>query len=275
MNIIDSSNLREKMEDSFKQSTKGCIIRPSVAVIKIGDNDKVNEDIKLKEEACNKVGIYFRIYEFDDSVSELTIINKIKELNNDDYVNGIMLELPISEKYNSRKIINTIQNSKDVDGMTDINVGRFISGRKTIIPCISLAISTLLKENNIDIEGKHVVIIGRGKMAGRPIINTMINENVTMTICNSSTKRLKNYTEAADILISATGVKDLITPDMIKSDVVVINVGYQIENGKIIDDIDPSSISKKASVIITAEELIKMRVTMFLKNTLLCYNNKK
>lgn len=275
MNIVDSKYLREKIEEELKQSTKGCIIRPSVAVIKIGNDDKVDSFIKLKEDACNRIGVYFRNYEFDETTSELTIINKIKELNNDDYVNGIMVELPIPSKYNAKRIINTIQNSKDVDGMTDINIGRFISGRKTLVPCISLAVLELLKENNVEIEGKNVVILGRGKTAGRPLISAMINENATVTVCHSRTNRLKKYTENADIIISAIGFENLITADMIKDDCVIINVGYQIEDGKIIDDIDEKVVRKKASLIIPSTEILNMRVTMFLKNTLLCYNNKK
>lgn len=276
MNIINSKETSEKILEELKQNAKGCIIRPSVAVIKIGENDKSSEFIKLQEDVCNKVGVYFRIYEFDESTTELTIINKIKELNNDDYVNGIMIPLPIPDKYNSKRLINTIQNSKDVDGMTDINVGRFISGRKTIVPSVALAVTTLLKENNIEIAEKNVVIVGRGKTAGRPLISSLINEDATVTVCHSRTDRLKNYVEKADILISAIGDYAIVTPDMIKDDSIVVDIGYMYDDeGNRIEDIDIDKIGKKSITFIPSSEIQKMRVTMLLKNVLLCYNNKK
>lgn len=276
MDIINAKDINQNILEEIKQNAKGCIIRPSVAVIKIGENKKVSDLIKLQEEACNKVGIYFRIYEFDETTTELTIINKIKELNNDDYVNGIMIALPIPDKYNEKRLINTIQNSKDVDGMTDINVGRYISGRKTIVPSIALAVTTLLNENNIDISGKNVVIVGRGKAAGRPLISALINENATVTVCHSKTDKLKNYIERADILISAIGDYSVITPDMIKDDTVIINVGYTYdEEGNKKEDIDTSKMSKKSITIISSDEIQTTRITMFLKNVLMCYNNKK
>ncbi len=276
MDIINAKDINQNILEEIKQNAKGCIIRPSVAVIKIGENKKVSDLIKLQEEACNKVGIYFRIYEFDETTTELTIINKIKELNNDDYVNGIMIALPIPDKYNEKRLINTIQNSKDVDGMTDINVGRYISGRKTIVPSIALAVTTLLNENNIDISGKNVVIVGRGKAAGRPLISALINENATVTVCHSKTDKLKNYIERADILISAIGDYSAITPDMIKDDTVIINVGYTYdEEGNKKEDIDTSKMSKKSITIIPSDEIQTTRITMFLKNVLMCYNNKK
>lgn len=276
MDIINAKDINQNILEEIKQNAKGCIIRPSVAVIKIGENKKVSDLIKLQEEACNKVGIYFRIYEFDETTTELTIINKIKELNNDDYVNGIMIALPIPDKYNEKRLINTIQNSKDVDGMTDINVGRYISGRKTIVPSIALAVTTLLNENNIDISGKNVVIVGRGKAAGRPLISALINENATVTVCHSKTDKLKNYIERADILISAIGNYSVITPDMIKDDTVIINVGYTYDDeGNKKEDIDTSKMSKKSITLISSDEIQTTRITMFLKNVLMCYNNKK
>ena len=102
---------------------------------------------KLKEEACNRVGIYYRYFKYEEDTPELTIVNKIKELNNDDYVNGIMLELPIPDKYNEKRLLNSILNTKDIDGLTDVNIGRLISGRKTFVPCTVAAIMTIIKEN--------------------------------------------------------------------------------------------------------------------------------
>ena len=276
MNEIDVLELSKNIEEEVKQSTKGCIIRPSVAVIEIGDNEISKKHIELKQKACEKVDIYFRHFKFDETTSELTIVNKIKELNNDDYVNGIMIELPIPEKYNEKRLLNTIINSKDIDGLTDINVGRAIGGRKTIIPSTVMAIMTLLKEKNIELEGKEVVLVGKGRLVGKPIMYQLLNEGATVTVCHSKTKDLTKHTLEADIIISATGVKNLITDDMVKEGVIVIDAGYTYEDDKLCGDVDYKKVSKKASYITPPTGCIgPLSISMFLKNIMTSYNSKK
>lgn len=275
MTKIDTRELSSKIEEEIKQGNKGCIIRPSVAVIQIGNNEISNIYTKLKEEACNRVGIYYRYFKYEEDTPELTIVNKIKELNNDDYVNGIMLELPIPDKYNEKRLLNSILNTKDIDGLTDVNIGRLISGRKTFVPSTIAAIMNIIKENKIDLEGKEVVVVGKGKLVGRPIIYQLLNEGATVTVCHSKTEDLKKHTLSADIIISATGVKHLITEDMVKDDVIVIDVGYCIEDGKVYGDVDPN-VEKKASIITSKTGCIgPLSITMFLKNVMTSYNNKK
>jgi len=275
MNQIQGLELSKKIEDEVKQATKGCIIRPSVAVIEIGDNQLVQKHVELKQKACERADIYFRHFKYDETVSELTIVNKIKELNNDDYVNGIMIELPIPEKYNEKRLLNTIINSKDIDGLTDINVGRAIGGRKTIIPSTVMAILKLIKENNIELEGKEVVLVGKGKLVGKPLIFHLLNEGSTVTVCHSKTVDLKKHTIEADIIISGAGVKNLITADMVKDDVIVIDAGYVMEDGKVYGDVD-EGVAKKASLITPKTGCIgPLSISMFLKNIMTSYNSKK
>ncbi|MBR6690344.1 MAG: bifunctional 5,10-methylenetetrahydrofolate dehydrogenase/5,10-methenyltetrahydrofolate cyclohydrolase [Bacilli bacterium] len=275
-NIMSGKELSIQIEEEIKGFAKGCIIRPSVAVINIG-NDPISEKfIKAKEDACNRVGIYFRYHQFEEDTPELTIINKIKELNNDDYVNGIMINLPIPEKYNEKRLLNTVINSKDIDGLTDINIGRLISGRKSITPCTVLGIMELLKNYDVELEGKDVVIVGKGKLVGRPLINVLLNEGATVTVCHSRTEDLKKHTTNADIVISAIGIKNIITADMIKEGAVVIDAGCSIEDDKLCGDVDFTKVSKKASLITPSTGGVgPMTVAMFLKNIILCYNNKK
>ena len=276
MELIETKELVNEIEDTVKQFSKTCIIRPSVAVINIG-KDLINEKfIHSYESACNKTGIYFRYYEFDETTPELTVINKIKELNNDDYVNGIMVTLPMPEKYNEKRILNTIINSKDIDGLTDINVGRLISGRKTIVPCAAQGIMELLNHYNMDLSGKEVVIVGNSKLIGRPLTNMLLNEGSTVTICNSSTIDLKKHTLGADILISCLGIKNLIKGDMVKEGAIVIDAGCSVEDEKLYGDVDFKEVSKKASLITPKESRINsMTIAMFLKNIIQCYNYKK
>ena len=274
-NILDGNIIKERIEEEIKFGLKGSIIRPSVAVIQIGNDELSNRYLKIKEESCSKVGIFLRHYKYDDNTSELTIINKIKELNNDDYVHGIMIQLPIPSKYNEKRLLNTINNSKDVDGLTDINIGRLISGRKTITPCTVLAILEIFKEKNIDLEGKNVTIIGKGKLVGRPLINVLLNLGATVTVCHSKTLDLKSHTKNADIIISAVGYKNLLTGDMVKDEVVVVDVGCSIYDGKIYGDVDFDSVSKKASLITPSIGGVgPSGIAMFLKNVINCYNSK-
>jgi len=275
-NLMTSKELCSKIEEEVKGIAKGCIIRPSVAVINIG-NDPITESfIKTKEDACNRTGIYFRYHQFEEDTPELTIINKIKELNNDDYVNGIMINLPIPERYNEKRLLNTIINSKDIDGLTDINIGRLISGRKSITPCTALGIVELLKAYDVDLEGKDVVIVGKGKLVGRPLITVLLNEGATVTVCHTKTENLKQHTLAADIVISATGIKHIITADMIKEGAIVVDAGYSLSDGEIVGDVDFAKVSKKATLITPPKGGVgPMTVAMFLKNIILCYKNKK
>lgn len=275
MSKIECLELSTKIEEEIKQGNKGCIIRPSVAVIQIGDNEISNLHIKLKEDACNRTGIYFRFFKFEDDTPELTIVNKIKELNNDDYVNGIVIELPIPEKYNDKRLINSILNTKDIDGLTDVNIGRLISGRKTFTPCTVAAIMTIFKENKIELSGKNVVLVGKGQLIGRPLIYQLLNEGATVTICHSKTVDIKKHTLDADIIISATGVKHIIKPDMVKENSIIIDAGYVMEDGKLYSDVDPK-VEKKVELITPKTGCIgPLSISMFLKNIMTSYNNKK
>ena len=275
-NVIDGRAISEGIRSELKQSIKYEMLKPSIAVIQVGDNEASNTYVKNKEKACNDVGIYFRHYKFEDGESELSIINKIKELNNDEYVNGIIIQLPLPDGYNEKRLINTIINSKDVDGLTDINTGRLVNGRKTLVPCTAAGVIELLKRSNVEITGKRVVLVGRGKLTCKPLIQLFLNEDATVTVCHSKTEDLASITKNADILVSAVGINNIITEDMVKAGVVVIDVGINFETGKISGDVDFDKVSKKASLITkTPGGVGPMTVTMLLKNTVYCYLNKK
>jgi methylenetetrahydrofolate dehydrogenase (NADP+)/methenyltetrahydrofolate cyclohydrolase len=276
MEILDGKELAQKIRAEIKQEVKACLIRPSLAVIQIGEDEENDIYIKNKEKACSEVGIYFRHFKFDDQTPELSIINKIKELNNDEYVNGIIVKLPIPEKYNEKRILNTIINSKDIDGLTDINTGRLINGKKTLIPCTPLGIITLLKEYGIEISGKDICIIGRSKLVGRPLASLLLSEDATVTVCHSKTNDLKSKTLSADIVISAAGVPNLVTADMIKKDAVVVDVGISHVDGKLVGDVKFDEVSKKASYITPVPGGVgPMTIAMLLSNVMTCYKNKK
>ena len=273
--IMDGEALSLKMQDEMKQQLKSCMIRPSVAVIQVGDDPASNSYIKRKEKECNAVGVYFRHYKFDADTPELSIINKIKELNNDDYVNGILVQLPLPERYNEKRIANSISNSKDVDGLTDINTGRMINGRKTLVPCTPLGVMRILEEYEIELVGKHVVIVGRGKLVGKPLATLMLAADATVTVCHSKTTNLAEITKQADVLVCAVGSPKMITADMVREGAVVIDVGVNRVDGKLCGDVDFDKVSKKASYITPVPKGVgPMTVAMLLENIVTCYNNK-
>lgn len=274
--IIDGNEISNSIQSIVKTEVKNCMIRPSVALIQVGEDKVTNYFIEKKEQICSNVGIYFRLYKFETDTPELTIINKIKELNNDEYVNGIIIQLPLPPQYNEKRLLNCINNGKDVLGMTDINAGRFINGKKSLISCAALAVEKILDENEIDVTGKSVVVVGRGKYVGKPIANLMLNKDATVTICHSKTDDLSNYTKNADILISACGVPNLIKDNMVKDDAVVIDVGMNGFGDKLCGDIDFDKVSKKASLITSIPNGIdEVSNAMLIQNIMLCYNSKK
>lgn len=273
---MDGKALSLEIQDEIKRMIKYEMIKPSVAVIQVGDDEASNAYIRNKEKACNNVGIFFRHFKFEDGTPELTIVNKIKELNNDDYVNGIIVQLPLPERYNEKRLVNQILNSKDIDGLTDINVGRLLNGKKTLVPCTPLGVMELLAKYEVNPEGKHVVIVGKGKLTGKPLAHLMLNAGATVTVCHSRTLDLASYTKQADILVSATGLNKLITGDMVKKDVVVVDIGINYEDGHIAGDVDFASVSKKASLITPVPGGVgPMTIAMLLKNIINCYYNKK
>lgn len=270
---MEEIELKKQVEEEIKQKIKGCIIRPSVAVIEIGENELNSAIVKEREESCNKTGIYFRHYKYDDTTPELTIINKIKELNNDDYVDGVMIQFPIPEKYNEKRLINTIINSKDINGQTDINVGRLISGRKTITPIHTLAIMTYLDE--IDLIDKRVVVVYNNKTTIRPLLNMLINSNLDISSVNYNSINLESYIKEADVVISSIDIKDILKENWFKKDTKVIDAGIILEKNKFIGDLNYKKFSSSCELLTSEDGIIVLEDAMFLKNIIFCYENKK
>ena len=267
MSNIDGKLISAKIKDELKTEIKTYMIKPCLAVIQIGNDESSNVYIKSKEKACNEVGIYFKHIKFDETSREIEIINKIIELNNDEYVHGILLQLPLPSKFNEEKLINYIARNKDVDGLTDINIGKLFNGKKCLVSCTPQAIIELLKETSTEISGKNVVIVGRSRLVGKPLISLFLNYDATVTVCHSKTHDLKKYTQNADILVVAAGQKHLITSDMIKEESVIIDVGINKVDGKLYGDVDYENVKNKASLITPVPGGVgPMTVAMLLKN---------
>lgn len=274
MSNIDGKIISTKIKEELKAEIKTYMIKPCLAVIQIGNDEASNVYISAKQKACSEVGIYLKHIKFDEDSREIEIINKIIELNNDEYVHGILLQLPIPEKFNEEKLINYISRNKDVDGLTDINVGKLINNKKCLVSCTPQGIIKLLEESCVSIPGKNVVIVGRSKLVGKPLISLFLNNDATVTVCHSKTNNLKEFTKNADILVVAVGKKHLITEDMVKKDSVVIDVGINRIDGKLYGDVDYENVKNKVSLITPVPGGVgPMTVAMLLCNVNTVYKN--
>lgn len=274
MSNIDGKIISTKIKEELKAEIKTYMIKPCLAVIQIGNDEASNVYISAKQKACSEVGIYLKHIKFDEDSREIEIINKIIELNNDEYVHGILLQLPIPEKFNEEKLINYISRNKDVDGLTDINVGKLINNKKCLVSCTPQGIIKLLEESGVTIPGKNVVIVGRSKLVGKPLISLFLNNDATVTVCHSKTNNLKDFTKNADILVVAVGKKHLITEDMVKKDSVVIDVGINRIDGKLYGDVDYENVKNKVSLITPVPGGVgPMTVAMLLCNVNTVYKN--
>ncbi len=270
--LIDGKEISTNIKEEIKNEVKTFMIKPCLAIIQVGDDEASNIYVKAKERACNETGIYFKHIKYDVNVLEKEIINKIIELNNDEYVSGILVQLPLPSNLNEQRIINHITSNKDVDGLNDINVGRLTNGKDGMVPCTAAGIIKLLKEYEVPIEGKNVCIVGRSKLVGRPLVSLFLNENATVTVCHSKTEGLSSYTSNADILVVATGNKWLIGKNDVKDGAVIIDVGVSRVDGKIYGDVNTDAVLKKVSLITPSVGGVgPMTVAMLLTNVIKSY----
>lgn len=248
--ILDGKKLRDKIFLGLKAKLDKMPNKPTLAVILVGDNPASQIYVNNKKKTAENLGINSIVIKYDSDVTEAEILDKIEELNSDKDVNAILVQLPLPDHIDKCKVIDAILPSKDVDGLTSYNSGKLFSGEQPYVyPCTPKGILLLLDEYNIEIEGKHVVVIGRSNLVGKPIAQMMLNRNATVTICHSKTKNLSEITKTADILISAVG-KILVGEKYIKNNCVVVDVGiFRDDEGKIRGDVDFEAVSKIASHI--------------------------
>lgn len=238
-------NLKIEVTELKKQG-----IIPKLAVIMVGDDKASQVYVRNKSKACDEIGIEYEEYLKDASTTQDELLNLIDELNEREDISGILLQSPIPKHLDIREAFNRIDYKKDVDGFNPINVGKLAIGEDCFISCTPYGVVKLLEANNIKIEGKHVVILGRSNIVGRPLIQCMLNEHATVTVCHSRTQNLKEFTKQADILISAIGKAKFVTEDMVKDGAVVIDVGInRNDEGKLVGDVDYENVEPKTSYI--------------------------
>ncbi|MFH1133805.1 MAG: bifunctional methylenetetrahydrofolate dehydrogenase/methenyltetrahydrofolate cyclohydrolase FolD [Nanoarchaeota archaeon] len=265
--ILDGKTLAQEIIATVKQAVKPGAV-PGLAVVQVGDDPASGIYVAKKEKACKDVGFFSRRVALPESISEADLIAEIKRLNADPRIHGILLQLPVPQHIDALKAQSAISPSKDVDGLHPENIGFLCMGSPRFIPCTPKGIIRLLDHHGIAIEGKHVVIIGRSNLVGKPLAQLFLLRNATLTICHSKTADLAAITQQADILVSAVGKPGLVTPAMVKPGAVVIDVGITRIDGKVIGDVDPAVMKKASAMTPVPGGVGPMTIAMLLENTL-------
>lgn len=250
--IIDGKKISEKLLSECKSLIEKKELRLKLAVVLVGDNTASKVYVKMKEQACERVGIGFELIKLADNVSGSELLELIDSLNKNEEITGFIVQLPLPDylKHFQKEVIEKIDPNKDIDGFHSKNLGRAIAGDEFLAPATPTGIIKLLEEYKVSIEGQNVVVVGRSNIVGKPVANMLINRGGTVTVCHSKTKDLKSYTKSADLLVVATGVGKLIKKDMVKKGVVVVDVGVnRLEDGSLCGDVDFDEVLEKVSLI--------------------------
>ena len=277
--IIDGKKEAQLLRDEIKKEIESIKSKnnkvPGLSVILIGDFAPSQIYVKNKEKNAKEVGINSEVVKYPKDVSEQEVLNKIKELNDNDAVSGILVQLPLPSQINKEKIINTINPLKDVDGFHPINVGNLSSGYNATVPCTPLGCLLLIKKIEPNLSGKHAIIIGRSNLNGKPMAQLLLKENCTVTIVHSKTKDLKTQCLKADILVAAVGVPNLVKSDWVKNNSIVIDVGINKVGDKIVGDVEFETVKEKAKAITPVPGGVgPMTIACLLKNTLECFKGR-
>lgn len=248
--ILDGKKLKDEILTVLKVKIDSMDKKPTLVVILVGENPASKIYVNNKKKTAEKLGINSIVINYPETVTECELISIINELNNDSSVNALLVQLPLPEHINSQNITNAISPIKDVDGFTPENFGKLFAGQKPYVyPCTPKGILLLLDKYNIELDGKHVVIVGRSNIVGKPLAQMMLNRNATVTVCHSHTKNLADITKTADVLVSAVGEK-LIEDNMLKPNCVVVDVGiFKDASGKTRGDVEFEAVSEAASFI--------------------------
>ena len=252
-NIIDGREVAKKVKEDIKvfinERKSNLKSIPKIASILVGNDGGSIYYLNSQEKVATSLGVLFEKIILDSEIEEKDLISLISKLNNDNNIHGIMLQLPLPNHIDEKRVVDMIEPSKDIDCLTYKSVGKLYLGEETFLPCTPNSVITLLKSKNIDLEGKRVTILGRSNIVGKPLLQLFLKENATVTICHSKTKNLKEVCKEADILVVAIGKPKFITSEYIKEGAIVIDVGTSSFEGKITGDVDFNDVSKKASFI--------------------------
>lgn len=272
--IIDGKAIAKTVREEWKQRV--AVLRengmlPGLAVIIVGDNPASKVYVRNKIRACHDVGLHSEVHELPGDITEELLLKTINHLNNNPDIHGILVQLPLPDHINNDRILETVNQDKDVDGFHLYNMGALMSGNMVFPPCTPYGVQCLLEHTSIPIEGQNAVIVGRSNIVGKPMAMMLLQKNATVSICTSKTRDLSEYTRMADILVVATGRPNLVTADMVKAGAAVIDVGInRTDDGQLVGDVDFESVKEKAGYITPVPGGVgPMTITMLVANTVM------
>lgn len=273
MHLIDGraigKKIRSELELEVKKLKEEKGIIPGLAVIIVGDDPASQVYVGKKQRACGALGIHSELYSFKNSITEEELLKQITILNHKADIHGILVQLPLPSHINEKKVLESINPDKDVDGFHPINAGKLVVGDDAFLPCTPHGIIKLLEIMEIEVAGKHAVVIGRSNIVGKPAASLLLHRNATVTICHSRTENLKEITQQADILVAAVGKPKFVTAEMVKPGAVVIDVGINRVDGKLLGDVDFENVKEIAGYITPVPGGVgPMTITMLLFNTI-------
>lgn len=270
--IIDGKSISSFVKDKIREEVsylKANSITVGLAVIIVGEDKASQLYVANKRKACENLGIMSETHYLPENTSQKELLELIDNLNKDKNINGILVQLPLPAHLDEKAIINAILPEKDVDAFHPVNVGKIMQGDYDFVPCTPAGIMEMLKYEDIDLTGKHCIIIGRSNIVGKPMAMLMLHKNATVTICHSKTENLKDICKQADILVVAIGKSNFVNSDYVKPGAIVIDVGINRVDGKFCGDVDFDDIVEKVSAITPVPGGVgPMTIAMLMKNTL-------
>jgi methylenetetrahydrofolate dehydrogenase (NADP+) / methenyltetrahydrofolate cyclohydrolase len=262
--VAAASAVKEQLKQSLSQTRE----KPHLVVVLVGHDPASEVYVKNKEKACHEVGFMSSVKRYEQTITQDQLFIELDKLNQDNDVHGIIVQLPLPSHINSQAIIDHISPKKDVDGFHPLNVGNLHRGQNSFISATPLGILRLLEFYSIDVASKHVVVVGRSNIVGKPIAALLLNANATVTITHSKTKDLMHHTQQADILIVAAGIKHLINADHVKEGVVIVDVGiHRNDDGTLSGDVHPSANAKACAYSPVPKGVGPMTIAALLLNT--------
>ena len=280
MILIDGKKAAAELREDLKKEVSELNLKynqiPGLTVILIGDLAPSQIYVRNKEKSAKEVGLKSEVIRYPDKIEESTVLNKIKELNKDKSVSGILVQLPLPKHINKQKVIETILPEKDVDGFHPMNVGNLSSGYESSIPCTPLGCYLLIKKIEPNLNGKKAVIVGRSNLNGKPMMQLLLKENCTVTITHSKTNDLKEECLKGDIIVAAVGIPELVKGDWVKKNAIVIDVGINKTDKGIVGDVAFEEVSKVAKALTPVPGGVgPMTIACLLKNTIECFKRTK
>lgn len=267
--ILDGKNLAAEIKGRIAGEVQTMESRPGLAVILVGDNPASRVYVTSKRKDCEECGFYSEEYALPKDAKPAELLDLIDRLNNQDSIDGILVQLPLPPQFNEKEVLLAIDPDKDVDGFHPMNVGKMMTGEACFLPCTPAGVMELLEEGGIEIAGKHCVVLGRSNIVGKPQALLMVQKDATVTICHSRTSDMAEQCRRADILVSAVGKTGLVTPDMVREGVVIVDVAMnRDENGKLCGDCCRETYEKASAFTPVPGGVGPMTRAMLMKNTL-------